>query len=369
MIYKRLGDYIQLVDNRNEDLAVKNLLGININKEFMPSVANVSKKSLPKYKIIYKNQFAYSPMQVGRDETIRIALYSKNNPAIISPAYLVIEVKDTNELIPEYLMMCFQRPESDRYGWFISDSSVRASLDWERLCDIKIPVPSIDEQKKYVMLYKGLIANQKIYENSFEDLQLICDTYIENLKKNESILMSIGKYIKQVSVRNDKNIHLPLRGVSSKKEFIKTKANTKSLDLSKYKIVKNGNFAYNPSRLNIGSIALRSGGDCIVSPMYIVFEIINQDVLLPEYLNLWFRRDAFCHYVWFYAFGSVRDTFDYSLMEEVILPIPDIKTQEAIIAIYHAFEARKSINKKLKERIKPLCPVLMRGVIENYEIH
>lgn len=137
--YKRIGDYIHLVDNRNKDLAVTNLLGINITKNFMPSVANTSNTDLSKYKIIQKGQFAYSAMQVGRDETIRIALYSKDEPTIISPAYLVIEVNDVNELLPEYMMMWFQRPESDRYGWFISDSSVRASLDWERQTVSKLP--------------------------------------------------------------------------------------------------------------------------------------------------------------------------------------------------------------------------------------
>ena len=126
MNYKRIGDYIQLVDNRNKDLAVTNLLGINITKNFMPSVANTSESDLSKYKIIQQGQFAYSAMQVGRDETIRLALYEDKQPAIISPAYLVIESKDINELLPEYMMMWFQRPESDRYGWFISDSSVRA---------------------------------------------------------------------------------------------------------------------------------------------------------------------------------------------------------------------------------------------------
>ena len=151
----------------------------------MPSVANTSETDLSKYKIIQKGQFAYSAMQVGRDETIRIALYIDDEPAIISPAYLVIEVNDKSELLPEYMMMWFQRPESDRYGWFISDSSVRASLDWERLCDIEIPIPDIDEQQKFVALYSGLMSNQKVYENSLTDLQLICDTYIENLIKTE----------------------------------------------------------------------------------------------------------------------------------------------------------------------------------------
>jgi len=201
MSFKRIGNYIHLVDDRNKDLTVTNLLGINITKNFMPSVANTSETDLSKYKIIQKGQFAYSAMQVGRDETIRIALYTQDEPAIISPAYLVIEVNDETELLPEYIMMWFHRPESDRYGWFISDSSVRASLEWERLCDIEIPIPDIEEQHKYVALYKGLLNNQKAYESSLVDLQLICDTYIENLIKTEEPKI-LGDYIEQIEQRN-----------------------------------------------------------------------------------------------------------------------------------------------------------------------
>src|SRR5699024_2219533 len=166
--YQPIGDYIQLIDNRNKDLEITNLLGINIDKEFMPSVANRTNLDLSKYKIIKKGQFAYSSMQVGRDKTIRIALYDQDEPAIISPAYLVIDIINRNKLLPEYMMMWFQRPESDRYGWFISDSSVRASLDMERFKKIEIPIPSIEEQRKYVTIYKGLLDNQKCYESSFE---------------------------------------------------------------------------------------------------------------------------------------------------------------------------------------------------------
>lgn len=365
--YKPIGKYIQLVDNRNKDLAVTNLLGINITKNFMPSVANVSGTDLSKYKIIEKGQFAYSAMQVGRDETIRIALYTADEPAIISPAYSVIEVIDENELLPEYMMMWFQRPESDRYGWFISDSSVRASLDYERLCEIEIPIPHIDEQRKYVNLYKGLLNNQKTYENSLDDLQLICDTYIEDLIKTEEP-KTLGDYIQQVNIRNDLNEKMHVQGVSNSREFIETRAKTQGVNFSNYKIVKKYQFAYNPSRLNIGSIALRNDNDCIVSPMYVVFQIKDTLRLLPEFLFLWFKREAFCHYVWFYAIGSVRDTFDYGLMEKVKLPIPDIKIQKAIVSIYHTLETRKRINEQLKNRIKPLCPVLMRGVVERLEM-
>ncbi len=370
MSYKRLGDYIQLVDNRNKDLKVTNLLGINITKNFMPSVANVSGTDLSKYKIIKKGQFAYSAMQVGRDETIRLALYTDDEPAIISPAYLVIESKDENELIPEYMMMWFQRPESDRYGWFISDSSVRASLDWERFCEIEIPIPAIDAQRKYVALYKGLLTNQKTYENSLEDLQLICDTYIEDLIKKEP-LKRLGEYIQQSDERNTDLETDNLLGISVNKIFIPTKSNKSRLDLSKYKIVRPRQFGYVSVTSRNGekiSIAILDGEAGLVSSTYTVFEVKDFDELLPEYLYLYFQRTEFDRYARFNSWGSARETFDWADMCDVKLPIPCIEKQEAIVTIYHTLETRKRINDQLKESIKPLCPVLMKGVVESMEV-
>ncbi len=179
--YKRIGDYIRLVDNRNKDLAVTNLLGINITKNFMPSVANTSESDLSKYKIIQKGQFAYSAMQVGRDETIRLALYAEETPAIISPAYLVIEVNDENEFLPEYMMMWFQRPESDRYGWFISDSSVRASLEWERFKEIQIPIPDIKVQEAIVTIYHTLETRKRINEQLKNTIKPLCPVLMKGV--------------------------------------------------------------------------------------------------------------------------------------------------------------------------------------------
>ena len=369
MSYKRLGNYIQLVDNRNKDLQVTNLLGINITKNFMPSVANVSGSDMSKYKIIQKGQFAYSAMQVGRDECIRLALYTEDKPAIISPAYSVIEVIDENELLPEYMMMWFQRPESDRYGWFISDSSVRASLEYDRLCEIEIPIPHIDEQRKYVALYKGILANQKAYESSLNDLQLICDTYIEDLIKNEPPKL-LGDYIQQADEKNTDLKISNLLGISVNKVFMPSKANQNGLSLSNYKVVKERQFGYVSVTSRNGekiSIALLEGKTGVVSSTYTVFEVKNFKELLPEYLFLFFKRPEFDRYARFHSWGSARETFDWNDMCEVKLPIPDIKIQEAIVTIYHTLEARKRINEQLKASIKPICPVLMRGVVVNTE--
>ncbi len=368
--YKRIGDYIHLVNNRNKDLAITNLLGVNISKNFMPSVANTSESDLSKYKIIQKNQFAYSAMQVGRDETIRLALYAEDKPAIISPAYLVIEVKDEKELLPEYLMMWFQRPESDRYGWFISDSSVRASLEWERLCEIQIPIPDIDEQRKYVALYKGLLTNQKTYQNSLEDLQLICNSYMEKLKSSDNH-QPLSELVQLVDNRNKNKKVNNLLGINVDKVFMPSKANVGETDLSKYKIVQKDQFAY--SAMQVGRdetvrVVLYSKDEpAIISPAYLVFEVIDKEIVLPEFLMLWFYRPEFNRYGWFISDSSVRASLEWERFKEIQIPIPDIKIQEAIVTIYHALETRKRINEQLKNSIKPLCPVLMRGVVERME--
>jgi type I restriction enzyme S subunit len=367
MRYKRLGDYIQLVDNRNTDNQVDRLLGINITKNFMPSVANVSETDLSKYKIIEKGQFAYSAMQVGRDETVRVALFTEDESAIISPAYLVFEVKDKNKVFPEFLMMWFQRPESDRYGWFISDSSVRASLDWERFCEIEIPIPGIEEQKKYVGIYQGLLNNQKTYEKSLDDLQLICNTFMDNLtsfKKQKQI----GEIVDLVDNRNTDNRVTNLKGINVNKTFMSSKANVTNTDMTKYKVIRQGQFVY--SAMQVGRdetvrVAIYSYDEpAIVSPAYLVFEVKGDADILPEFLMLWFYRPEFNRYGWFISDSSVRASLEWERFCEIKVPVPDKEVQKSIVTIYNTLQARKRINEQLKDTIKPFCPILMKGVMD-----
>lgn len=370
MTYKRIGNYIQIVNNRNKDLITTNLKGVNIFKNFMPSVANTSGLDLSKYKLITKGQFATNLMHVNRDEVLPVALYQSDEPAIVSPAYITFEVKDENELLPEYLMMEFQRPEFDRRAWTYCDSSVRGGLEWERLCDIEIPIPHIDEQRKFVALYNGLMTNQKVYQNSLDDLQLICDTYIENLIKTEKP-KTLGDYIEQSDERNNDLKIDNLIGISVNKVFMETKSNKERLDLSNYKIVRPREFGYVSVTSRNGekiSIAILDGEAGLVSSTYTVFRVKDTSFLLPEYLFLFFKRTEFDRYARFNSWGSARETFDWVDMCNVKLPIPDIKVQEAIVTIYHTLETRKRINEQLKNTIKPLCPVLMRGVVESLKL-
>lgn len=167
--YDELGNHIQLVDRRNKDMVSDKVLGISIDKYFMPSVANVIGTDLSKYKLIQKNNFACNPMHVGRDERLPIALYEDEVPAIVSPAYFMFEIKAESVLLPEYLMMWFRRPEFDRACWFKTDGSVRGGISWEEICRLEIPVPSLEKQREFINSYKAITERitlkQKINDN------------------------------------------------------------------------------------------------------------------------------------------------------------------------------------------------------------
>ena len=154
--YEPLSKHIQLVDYRNSGEVTSTVLGISIDKEFMPSVANVIGTDLSRYKLISKGLFACNPMHVGRDERLPIALYEKDIPAIVSPAYFMFEIIDRDVLNEEYLMMWFRRPEFDRECWFMTDGSVRGGITWDDLCRIKLPVPSYERQCEIVESYRAI---------------------------------------------------------------------------------------------------------------------------------------------------------------------------------------------------------------------
>ena len=154
--YEPIGKHIQLVDYRNSEEVTSTVLGISIDKEFMPSVANVIGTDLSRYKLISKGLFACNPMHVGRDERLPIALYEKDSPAIVSPAYFMFEIIDRDVLNEEYLMMWFRRPEFDRECWFMTDGSVRGGITWDDLCRIKLPVPSYARQCEIVESYRAI---------------------------------------------------------------------------------------------------------------------------------------------------------------------------------------------------------------------
>lgn len=169
--YRPIGKHIQLVDERNKGLKVKQLLGLSISKQFIPSVANIIGTDMENYKIIRKNQFACSTMQVRRDKKMPVALLKEVDEAIISQAYPIFEVKNDSELLPEYLMMWFTRSEFDREACFHAVGGVRGSLEWEDFCDMQLPIPSITKQREIVKEYKIIQNRIKLNQQLIQKLE------------------------------------------------------------------------------------------------------------------------------------------------------------------------------------------------------
>ncbi len=175
--YDILGNHIRLIDTRNRESITDRVLGINIDKFFMPSVANVIGTDLSKYKLITKGKFACNPMHVGRDERLPVALYDEEEPAIVSPAYFMFEVVDNSILNEDYLMMWFRRPEFDRICWLHTDGSVRGGITWDDICRLELPIPPIEKQLEIVNSYKAITERialkQKINDNLVQAVQTL----------------------------------------------------------------------------------------------------------------------------------------------------------------------------------------------------
>ena len=169
--YQKFGDYISVLDNRNADGSITNLMGISIDKCYIPSVANVIGTDLNNYKVIRKGQFACSLMQVSRDQRIPLAMYTSDEPTIMSPAYVMFEVNRPDELLPEYMELWFKRAEFDREASFYAVGGVRGSLDWEDFCKMKLPVPPISEQRKIVHDYQVITDRIELLRKINENLE------------------------------------------------------------------------------------------------------------------------------------------------------------------------------------------------------
>lgn len=359
----RIRELVKVVDEIN-NLGIRKFYGINKSKEFMVTNAKTDNLDERKYKLVRRNRFVYSGMQTGRDECIRISMFTSDDPVIVSPAYVTFEILDTDIVYPEYFFMIFLSKEKDRLGWFYSDSSIRANLDWEMFCDIEIDLPPIEIQEKYVAIYKAMLDNQKSYENGLEDLKLVCDATIERLRR-EMPSEAIGQYIEQIDERNSEGKVKLAQGVSVDLEFIDAKRvanNYKSC-----KIVHDGEFAYNKVMKANGTkfpIALRKGETCFISGSYQVFKVIDQNQLISEYLMMWLSRPEIQRYAGYISWGSTRDVLQWDVLGEIEIPIPDLHIQQSIVDIYNAYITRKKINERLKQQIKDICPILIAGAIK-----
>lgn len=289
-------------------------------------------------------------------------MYTKDHPIIISPAYTTFEIINQRIVQPTYFFMIFLSREKDRLGWFYSDGSIRSNLDWERFCEMELTLPDLPTQQKYVDIYNAMVANQQAYERGLEDLKTVFTSYIEELRRNDPVF-PIGDYITLYNEKNGDGAIALEQGININKEFISPQRSNSNLQGRK--IVRHGQFAY-CTQLNNANVAIayRSGKDCVVSSVYDVFEITQKDKLIPEYLLMWLIRPEFGRYVYWASEGSAYEFLNYNNLASYKIPIPNIEVQRAIAEIYTVYNKRKKINEQLKTQIKNICPILIKGSLE-----
>ena len=366
----KLGNYIVQSDARNfdgiygEDVVV----GLSTQKQMIITKADLNGVNLVSYKLFPPHYFAYVPDTSRRGDKMSLAYNHTENVYLVSSISVVFHIPNESSLISDYLFMYFNRPEFDRYSRFHSWGSARETFSWEEMCDIELELPSIDIQKKYVNIYNAMVANQQSYECGLEDLKLSIDASIEKFKHNEKRI-PLGEMIEESDIRNIDDDILVVHGVNKDKEFMPSVAS--GVDLSKYKIVRKGQFACN--LMHVGRdvavpIALhKEDKPIIVSPAYFVFNLIDASVL-PEYAMMWLSRNETDRYAWFLSDTNVRSGMEKKRFCEIEIPIPDIQKQKALVEMYNVYIERRSINEKLKQQIKNLCPILIKGSLEEASV-
>lgn len=363
----RLGDYIEPSTANNKELKYGNeyIVGVNSRGVFTDPKGNTDGVDLQPYKIVKNGAFVYTPTRIN----LGSIAYRTQGLCLVSHLYIVFYLSDEGKKVinPTWLYMYLRRKEFGREIDFRLFGSARPEFSFSDICDTIIPLPDIEAQNKYVSIYNAMVANQQSYERGLEDLKLVCDGYIEDLRRRVPC-EKIGVYLIESDQRNTNGLPVEsVRGISTSKELIPTKANMDGVSLDNYKVVSPGQIAYVADTSRRGDRISLGFNDTqeqfLVSSISTVFGT-KKEKLLPEYLMLFFTRAEFDRYTRFNSWGSARETFDWSEMCNVEIPIPDISVQKAIADVYTVYIARMRINERLKAQIKDICPILIRGSLE-----
>lgn len=362
----RIGDYIEQFRQKcaNNKAIVS---GVDINKRFIPTRANLDGTDISGYYLVPPTFFACNLMHIGRDERIPIAYNDTDKDLVVTSAYYVFHIKQDkcDEILNEYLYIIFSNKEIDRLTWFYTDSSIRGNLKENRFLDIKIPLPSVAEQQKVVNAWRAFREIKVQNEAKAAPLMQVCQSYIQELK-HKYPLQEIGPYIEECDERNvDLSVRLS-QGIANTKVFQAPKQ--VALNSKSDKIVRTGQFGYNRATTRNGekiSIAYRTGADCTVSSAYGVFKITNEDIIEPYFLWMWVSRPEFDRYARYMSKGSAHEFFEFDEMCRVKIPLPPIEIQRAIVNIYKCANEAKQIAEEADQLSREVCPALLQHVIHS----
>lgn len=369
----RMAELLELCTEQNIDgtYLANDVKGMTITKEIIPTKADVKKTDLKKFWVIHPNDFIYNPRTHGKK--IGFGFNDSNESFIISWNNTGFHVrKDKKDIVlPEYLFMHFNRPEWDREACYRSWGTSTEVFSWDSLCDMKITLPAIDAQRKAVAIYRGLKDNLATQEVGLADLKLTCDGYLDVLR-HRLPPTKIGPYLRLSDIRNEHQLGLAsVRGISTEKKLIETKANMSGISLANYKELQPRQFVYVADTSRRGdkvAIALNDSDETyLVSSIYTTF-CTDETKLLPEYLMLMFHRSEFDRYARFHSWGSARETFDWSELCETEIPLPTMKVQRAIADLFRCYIERQRIADALRQQLKDICPILVRGAVGDLEV-
>ena len=364
-----LGDLLELTTetNANNEYGARDVRGMTITKEIIPTKADVSNTDLSKFLVVHPGEFVFNPRTHGKN--IGFGYNDTDSSFLISWNNIAFRIKDSmrDKVLSEYLFFHFNRAEWDREACYRSWGSSTEVFTWEALCEMELDLPSITVQQKYVDIYNSMLANQRCYERGLEDLKLTIDALLERFKKGTKRI-PLGELIIESDERNKDDAIQSVNGVNKDKLFMPSVAN--GADLTKYKLVRKNQFSCN--LMHVGRdvavpVALNSNDEpIIVSPAYIVFSVKN-DSIIPEFLLMWLSRTETDRYAWFMCDTNVRSGMEKKRFFEIDIPVPSIQEQRAIIEIYDALYIRREVNERLKAQIKDLCPILVKGAVEEGE--
>lgn len=368
MASTKLGLYIEQSDARNTDgqYGEEAVVGLSTQKQMIKTKADLSGVNLTSYKLMPPGAFAYVPDTSRRGDKVSLAFNSTEDTYLVSSISVVFSVKKNCGLLSDYLFMYFNRPEFDRYARFNSWGSARETFSWEDMCDIDIELPSIEIQQKYVDIYNAMLDNQRSYERGLTDLKLAIDAGLEQYKHTEKRI-PLKDLLSEVDVRNTETGLTSVYGITMLKEFIPSVANLDGVDLTRYKLVSPGQMACN--FMHVGRdeslpIAINNTEKpLVVSPAYFVFDT-KSHICLPEFVVMWLSREESGRFCWYISDTSVRGSFSLDCFYEIEIPVPNMAEQQYITNIYVAYQLRKEINDQLKTQIRDLCPILIKGSIE-----
>lgn len=360
-----LGEYIESCDERNgSKYGVESVRGISINKAIIKTKADMEGVSLTPYKLLQPDEFCFVTVTSRNGGKISLACNESEETYIVSSSYEVFRIADKDALLPAYLDMLLRRPEFDRYARFNSWGSARETFSYGDMTRVRIPVPSIPDQKKIVYAWKGLRKLKEENERLAEPLMQLCRSYMQELKKKWP-MKEIGSYISEHDRRNnDLSVKLS-QGVANSKVFQDPKQ--VSANAASDKIVETGQFAYNRATTRNGekiSIAFRDGPKCTVSGAYGVFSVTNYAPFISEYLLLWFIRPEFDRYARYMSKGSAHEFFEFADMKRVKIPLPPKEVQEAVVAVYRSAMEAKRIAAEADELSRQICPALIQHVVK-----